>query len=166
MLSYAAQQTSPHGAKGIASYPWEWLVDFRPIVYLNVNPARPGTQFRGVHPAVHFLGLISPPLMLLALPALVYAAWRWRDGVGALALAWLVGTLGPFVVLSLFFARTSYLYYMVAVMPAIYLAVASFVAAGWHRAGRWAGRRRQLILVWVGALVCAAVVAYPLTPLP
>ena len=41
MLSYAAQQTSPHGPQGIASYPWDWLVDYKPIIYLNVNPAHP-----------------------------------------------------------------------------------------------------------------------------
>ncbi len=166
MLSYAAQQTSPHGPTGIASYPWGWLVDIQPIVYLNINPAQPEPGFIGVHPAVHFLGLISPPLMLVALPALAYAAWRARESVPGFAWAWFLGTFAPFVVLSLFFQRTSYLYYMVVVMPAIYLAVVYLVAAGWRRTGRWATRRQQLILVWGGALICAAVVCYPLTPLP
>ena len=166
ILSYAAQQTSPHAPTGIASYPWGWLVDIRPIVYLNINPAQPEAGFIGVHPAVHFLGLISPPLMLLALPALAYAAWRAREPVPGFVWAWFLGTFGPFVVLSLFFQRTSYLYYMVVVMPAIYLAVAYLVAAGWRRTGRWATRRQQLILAWGGALICAAVVCYPLTPLP
>ena len=41
MLSYASQQSSPSGPKGIASYPWQWLVDFKPITYLNINPAAP-----------------------------------------------------------------------------------------------------------------------------
>ena len=41
MISYGAGQTSPGGPRGIASYPWGWLVDYKPIVYLNVNPARP-----------------------------------------------------------------------------------------------------------------------------
>ena len=27
ILSYGANQTSPHGPQGIASYPWAWLVD-------------------------------------------------------------------------------------------------------------------------------------------
>ena len=42
MVSYAAQpgraRTAP---SGIASYPWEWLVDLKPIIYLNIDPARP-----------------------------------------------------------------------------------------------------------------------------
>ncbi len=41
MLSYAAQPESPHGPSGIASYPWGWLVDFKPIVYLNIDPSKP-----------------------------------------------------------------------------------------------------------------------------
>jgi predicted membrane-bound dolichyl-phosphate-mannose-protein mannosyltransferase len=70
MVSYAAHQTSPSGPRGIASYPWTWLVDYKPITYLNVNPARPAPGLYHVHPAVHFLGLISPPILLLALPAI------------------------------------------------------------------------------------------------
>ena len=73
MLSYAASQTSPHGPRGIASYPFEWLVDYKPIVYLNVNPAKPD-GLTGIRPAVHFLGLISPPILLVGVPALVVAA--------------------------------------------------------------------------------------------
>src|SRR5437588_3751794 len=75
MASYAAHQTSPSGPRGIASYPWTWLVDYKPITYLNVNPARPSPGLYHVHPAVHFLGLISPPILLLALPAIFLAGW-------------------------------------------------------------------------------------------
>jgi dolichyl-phosphate-mannose-protein mannosyltransferase len=166
MLSYAAQQTSPHGPTGIASYPWEWLVDYNPIVYLNVNPARPAPGLYDVHPAVHFLGMISPPIMLLALPALPIAGWRmWRARrgaeaapVAALGLAWFLGTFLPFVALSVLDSRTSYLYYMVIVMPGIYLAVSDLV---------WRSRRyRKLIVLWALLVLAAAIVMYPLTPLP
>ncbi len=79
MLSFQASLTSPHGPRGIASYPWEWLGDYKPIVYLNINPAHPSRGLRHIHPAVHFLGMISPPIMLLAIPGLLFAAWRlWR----------------------------------------------------------------------------------------
>ena len=70
ILSYAGTLTSPGGPKGIASYPWGWLVDYKPIPYLVVVPAHPSSDLRDVHPAVHFLGLISPPLLLAALPGL------------------------------------------------------------------------------------------------
>jgi hypothetical protein len=178
MLSYGADQTSPRGPTGIASYPWTWLVDVKPITYLNVNPARPAPGLYDVHPAVHFIGMMSPAIMLLAIPALLFAGWtvvraqpvralaagapeaaRFASGdVPVLALAWFLGTFLPFVVLSLAFKRTSYIYYMVIVMPGIYLAVADLVVRG--------RRFRKLLVLWVVLVVGAAIVMYPLTPLP
>jgi len=165
MLSYAAQQTSPHGPRGIASYPWGWLVDYKPIVYLNVNPARPAPGLTDVHPAVHFLGLISPPLLLLALPALGIACWTVTTRRAApetelplVAVAWFAGTFLPFVLLSLIWSRTSYLYYMVIVMPGLYAAVAWLLP----RVTRWP----RLTVLWAVSVLVAAVVAYPFTPLP
>jgi dolichyl-phosphate-mannose-protein mannosyltransferase len=165
MLSYAAAQTSPHGPRGIASYPFAWLVDYKPITYLNVNPARPADGLFGVHPAVHFLGLMSPAILLVAVPALVAAAVvtfrrtaaRDRD-LAVVAVAWFLGTWVPFLALSLVWQRTSYIYYMVVVMPGLYAAAAWLAARARHR--------RRLIGAWAGAVVIAAVIAYPLTPLP
>jgi hypothetical protein len=74
------------------------------------------------------------------------------------AVAWFVGTFVPFVLLSLIWKRTSYLYYMVIVMPGLYAAAAWLVA-------RFANRMK-LIGVWVVLLVAALVLTYPLTPLP
>jgi predicted membrane-bound dolichyl-phosphate-mannose-protein mannosyltransferase len=165
MLSYAARQTSPHGPRGIASYPWQWLFDYKPITYLNINPARPADGLFNVHPEAHFLGLISPPILLLAIPALIVAALgalrrtgRPVDEVELIGLAWCVGTFVPFVVLSLIWNRTSYLYYMVIVMPGIYLLVAKLVAR--------LRPRYTLIAIWAAAVFAAAVVMYPFTPLP
>jgi dolichyl-phosphate-mannose--protein O-mannosyl transferase len=165
MLSYAAAQTSPHGPQGIASYPFGWLVDYKPIVYLNVNPSQPGDGLFGVHPAVHFLGLISPPILLVGIPALGFAAvvaLRRRPApdreLAVLAVAWFLGTWIPFLLLSLVWQRTSYIYYMVVVMPGVYAAAAWLVA-------RFSYRPR-LIAVWVATVLIAAVITYPLTPLP
>lgn len=168
ILSYAAHQTSPHGPKGIASYPWDWLVDVKSITYLNINPSQPSPSLNQIHPSVHFLGMISPPILLLAIPAMVLAASRvgWRGSrmtseVGLVGLAWFLGTFIPFVLASLIESRTSYLYYMVIVMPGIYVAAADLVARIWAgRVGRW------FALAWIGAVVAAAVVMYPFTPLP
>jgi hypothetical protein len=165
MVSYAAHQTSPSGPRGIASYPWTWLVDYKPITYLNVNPARPSPGLHHVHPAVHFLGLISPPILLLAVPAIFLGGWRLLQGrrdrnllAVANGLAWTAGTLLPFIALSLVLKRTSYLYYMVIVMPGLYLLAVWLLE-------RLAPHPRLVALCWVGVLV-AAVIAYPLTPLP
>jgi len=177
MLNFQAGLTSPHGPRGIASYPWAWLGDYKPIVYLNIDPAHPAPGLRDIHPPVHFLGMISPPIMLLALPGLLFASWRlWRarrsdaaagadDGpaaappaLAALGLAWFIGTWAPFEALSIVDSRTSYLYYMVIVMPGIYAGIA-------HLFARW--RPHRWVLVSYGVLVLLAAVAmYPLTPVP
>jgi predicted membrane-bound dolichyl-phosphate-mannose-protein mannosyltransferase len=170
MLTYGADQTSPHGPTGIASYPWAWLVDYKPITYLNVNPSRPVPGLVDVHPAVHFLGMMSPPLMALAVPSLVLAAWtvvselRGRQHAGEdgelplVGLAWFLGTWLPFALLSILFSRTSYIYYMVVVMPGIYVSVVHLL----YRTRR----HRRLIAVWALTVLVAAIAMYPLVPLP
>jgi hypothetical protein len=189
MINFASAQTSPQGPRGIASYPWEWLGDFKPIVYLNINPSRPSPGLYHVHPTALFLGMISPPLMLLALPALVLvaaaiarrprrlaavlgseppvsaahgseppASAALRSGEAPLlGLAWVLGTLLPFAALSAIWQRTSYLYYMVIVMPGIYLVVAHLVLR--------LRRRRWLMRAWALLVLIAAVVMYPFMPL-
>jgi predicted membrane-bound dolichyl-phosphate-mannose-protein mannosyltransferase len=158
ILSYAAGQTSPNGPKGIASYPWDWLVDLKPINYLTVTVTSGSSRTY----TVHFLGLISPPMLLFAIPALVLAAraaWHGFDiDVDAVAVAWFVGTWGPFAVFSLFLHRTSYLYYMVIVMPGIYLALARAFSRPWMP--RWA------LGGWLALIAAAAVLTYPFLPLP
>ncbi|HEX4670913.1 MAG TPA: hypothetical protein VH279_01530, partial [Solirubrobacteraceae bacterium] len=182
MLDYGANQTSPHGPQGIASYPWGWLVDIKPILYLNINPARPVPGLLHVHPAAHFLGMINPAILLVGLPGLATAAWRVLAGgtrlrrprgrlphpqgpgkaaagdVELLGLAWFAGTFTPFVLLSLIDDRTSYLYYMVIVMPGIYVCAAQLVARI-RPPPRW-------IWAWAVTIAIAVVVMYPFTPLP
>ena len=165
ILTYASHQTSPHGPQGIASYPWDWLVDVKPITYLRIDPAHPTTQLNQIEPAVHFLGLISPPILLLLIPAMLFAAisatgrrFRPRGEVGLVGLAWFLGTFLPFVLLSLLESRTSYLYYMVIVMPGVYIAVADLIGQ--------IGPGRILCIAWMATVAAAVVVMYPFTPLP
>ncbi len=194
MVSYAAQQTSPHGPKGIASYPWQWLVDSGWITYLSIAPTQGPAAPGAAHPVVHFLGLISPPILLAGLIGLLVAAFglsraivkrprqtsapgagaRWwpraaggagsapqvrrvaSSGMPLLAVSWFLGTYLPFLALTLIWQRTSYLYYMVIVMPGIYVA-AVYLVERLHR--RW------LTALWVVAVIVAAVLTYPLNPL-
>ncbi len=179
MISYAGQQVSPTGPHGIASYPWDWLVDLKPIVYLRINASLPGSGLGAIHPVSKFIGVISPPIMLLALPALAFAVWRFRrrcprigsapasattEGelqIPILAVAWFLGTWIPFAVLSLVDQRTSYLYYMVIVMPGIYVAVTYLLSWAWRRRRRWVS---AAAVVWALSVLAAVVVLYPFTP--
>jgi predicted membrane-bound dolichyl-phosphate-mannose-protein mannosyltransferase len=156
ILSYAAAQTSPHGPQGIASYPWDWFADLRPINYLNVTVTSGSSRTA----TVHFLGLISPPILAFAVPALVLAALAaWRGGrEDAVAVGWFLGTWLPFAASSLILQRTSYLYYMVIVMPGIYLALALAFTRRWMP--RWA------LALWLLLVVAAAVLTYPFLPVP
>jgi dolichyl-phosphate-mannose-protein mannosyltransferase len=165
MLTYAAHQTSPHGPQGIASNPWEWLIDLKPILYLNINPNRPAPGLYHVHPASHFLGMISPVILLVGLPGLLLVAWRLArsgpralTGVETLGLAWFAGAFFPFVLLALVGSRTSYLYYMLIVMPGIYMGAVALI--GRLRTSPW------LTVAWAATLAIAVVLMYPFTPVP
>jgi Dolichyl-phosphate-mannose-protein mannosyltransferase len=175
MLSYAAHQTSPHGPKGIASYPWQWMFDYKPITYLRINPSLPGDGLFAVHPTAHFLGFVSPPIMLLAIPSSIFGAVslvRARRAravasgqdatdlqLAIVGIAWFLGTFLPFELLSLIYSRTSYLYYMVIVMPGFYVSIVYLVARA---------RRHKVALalaaLWALAVLVAAVLMFPFTP--
>jgi hypothetical protein len=167
---------SPHGPQGIASYPWQWLIDAKTITYLNIDPGSPAPGLVSVRPPVHFIGFISPPILLVGLLGLLLAGvvlWRRAAGtpdgrwwllasgddprMALLAVAWFVGTWGPFAVFSLIDQRTSYIYYMVVVMPGLYLG-ATFIAT---RLGRY----RALTATFAATVAVAAVLSYPLLPL-
>jgi hypothetical protein len=178
MVSYAAQQVSPKGPQGIASYPWDWLVDLKPIVYLRINPSLPGNGLYAIHPVSKFLGMVSPPILLLAVPGLGAGLYRWlrsrpRPGpqatpatpadrqLAALGPAWFVGTWVPFALLSLVDQRTSYLYYMVIVMPGVYVAVSYLLTLAWRLRRPWV---QALIAVWGILALAAVVLMYPFVP--
>jgi dolichyl-phosphate-mannose-protein mannosyltransferase len=161
MLQYAASQTSPNGSVDPASYPWQWLGDYRPIIYSDIGLVHHANRQLILHPVAHFLGFISPPILLFALPALAVAAWSAGHGardVDLVGIAWFLGTFCPFLLLSLLASRTSYIYYMVVVMPSVYMLVARLFARGSVPA--WA------VGCWVACVVLAAVVLYPFTPIP
>jgi predicted membrane-bound dolichyl-phosphate-mannose-protein mannosyltransferase len=128
MISYAGGLKSAGGPVGIASYPWEWLLNQTPINYFTVNTdVYEGSRLIVSHPVVAFQGLMNPFIIFLALPAFALAvrvAGRDLDRPSALAVAWILGTFLPFVVMAVFLQRTEYLYYMVVILPGVYLAVA------------------------------------------
>jgi dolichyl-phosphate-mannose-protein mannosyltransferase len=135
MECYASKITSPSGPSGIASYPWQWLLNQESINYYtrSITVSANG-QVTSTHPVVAFQGLMNPAIILLALPALalcVGTMLRERDDVSVLVVAWFAGSYLPFVGAAWLQHRTSYLYYMVIVLPAVYIAVARMFSSRW-----------------------------------
>ncbi|HLH64655.1 MAG TPA: glycosyltransferase family 39 protein [Solirubrobacteraceae bacterium] len=173
IIRYAAALRSPNGPEGIASYPWQWLIDLKPIVYLSVN-APAGHVAGAIRPSVLFLGMVSPPILALGLASLMLFAWRLLRGrclgrlpaalgdvqMMLLALAWFLGTWTPYALQSLIDQRTSYLYYMVVVMPGLYVGAIHLAALAWRGGKRWRWAR-PLVGLWWLTVLAAAVVMYP-----
>jgi dolichyl-phosphate-mannose-protein mannosyltransferase len=161
MVRFAASLNDPGGAHGIASYPWQWLADYKPIVYFNVDVTRVVNGQNVLDSTTHFLGVVNPMILLFAIPAFALAALRiWRRGhdLDIVAVAWSAGTFLPFVLQSAIGHRISYLYYMVIIVPGIYIMVARLFAS--RRMRPWA------TALWACLVVAATVLMYPFLTLP
>lgn len=130
MYNYAQLLKSKPGETGIASSPLAWLLNEKPINYARVAVS---TSVAGkvvaTHDTIRFEGVMNPFIIFLAIPALfaaVAAAWKTGERVAALGAAWCVGTYLPFFIGGEFSGRISYLYYMVIVMPGVYLVTTRF----------------------------------------
>jgi dolichyl-phosphate-mannose-protein mannosyltransferase len=161
MLSYAAKLRAIPNATGISSTPWQWLLDQKPIDYARVavNSVSGGkiVASRAVFDAI---GEINPFVIFLAIPALlaaIAAAWYERDRVAALGAAWCLGTFIPFVIQTVAFDRLSYLYYMLLVMPGIYLVTARLFSPS--------RVPRAATLGWGLALIYSFINLYPIRSL-
>jgi len=137
MLCYAGKLTSPGGPTGIASYPWQWLLNQVPIDYFKLaDNVLSGGKVIATHATVWFQGQMNPAIIFLALPGLglaIHDYVRSREVASLLCVAWFIGTYVPFVIagapLGKFGNRDSYIYYMVIVLPAIYFAVARLLSS-------------------------------------
>jgi predicted membrane-bound dolichyl-phosphate-mannose-protein mannosyltransferase len=157
ILRYGNNLSSPHGPQGIASYPWEWWIDVKGIPYYTEDVTVTVTGKPPVTTTViNFRGLISRVLLFtswLGILMSVYWAIRRRDDMSFLVIAWILGTWFPLALLSLFEQRTTYLYYMVETMPALYIAVGRLLA--WRRVPR------PLVVLWSVVFILELLTLYP-----
>lgn len=158
IVHYAATQTSPHGPTGPASYPWQWLLNGKQINYYTTTVTTTygdGTVIR--HNVLAYRGAMNPFIVYLTIPALCYcavAAWRLRSLLHLLAVCWFLGMWGPLALQSALLARTSYLYYMVMVLPALYIATAALFGSR--------GMPRSATVGWALALLVGLIAYYPI----
>lgn len=157
MNSYAATLRSPRGPVGIASYPWQFWGNVEPIDYYTVrNTVTVGKTVTAVNTVLAFRGEIQPVVLVTAWAGILlalYRAVRRRDDLDLFVVAWIVATWLPAELASLVGQRTTYIYYMVVTMPALYVACARLLAG--RRLPRW------LLGVWVGLLLAGFAVVYP-----
>jgi hypothetical protein len=128
MVHYATLLKTHPNETGISSTPFQWLLNEKAIPYAKTAAnVKVGAKVIASHPIYYFQGLMNPFIIFLAIPALTACAaiwWRTGDRLALLAVAWFAGTWLPSVFESYALQRVNYLYYMVIVMPAIYVALA------------------------------------------
>jgi hypothetical protein len=122
---YATKLKAVAHATGISSSPWDWLLNQKPIDYARVAVnSVAGGNVTASRPLIAFRGEMNPFIIFVAIPALgaaLVAVWRAKDEIALLGVAWFVGTFVPFVAEHNFSHRITYLYYMLIVMPGLYL---------------------------------------------
>jgi hypothetical protein len=161
MYHYAQLLKAKPNEVGISSSPWLWLLNERAIPYAKVavNSLANG-KIVASHATVYFRGAINPFIIFLAIPALfaaIAAVWREGDGVAAVGACWCLGTFLPMALESTLSGRISYLYYMVVVVPGIYLVTTRLFSPRWMPVAATLG--------WVVALVYGFLHLYPLRTL-
>ncbi|HEX2054001.1 MAG TPA: glycosyltransferase family 39 protein [Actinomycetota bacterium] len=120
------------------SSPWEWLVNQKGIPYYKAPSTRGEVRSWSqlglwTTDSIHFQALVNPVILAVAIPSLAYTtylAWRRRKDGQLLPLAWFLGIWG--LLLAIYFVRRTsagHIYYMVIVLPAVYVAVAQAFSA-------------------------------------
>jgi dolichyl-phosphate-mannose-protein mannosyltransferase len=158
IVHYATLLKAEPAKPGISSTPWQWLLNEKAIPYAKtaVNSSVKG-KIVASHPIYFFQGLMNPYIIFLAIPALCACAsiwWRTGDRLALLSIAWFLGTFLPAVFESYVLDRVNYLYYMLIVMPAIYVALA-----------RVFGDRRMpraAVIGWIAVLIFGFADLYPI----
>lgn len=161
MYDYALLLKSKPYETGISSSPLDWLLDQKTINYASVIvKTTVNGKIVGSHATLSFRGAINPFIIFLAVPALLVAlvaAWRSGDGVAALGACWCLGTYLPLLIGDLSSGRVSYIYYMLSVMPGVYIVTTRL----------FAGKRLpvEAAIGWAIVLIYGFVHLYPIRTL-
>ncbi len=130
IFHYAGLLKAVPNATGIPSTPWAWLLDERGINYARVAVnSISGGKIVASKATIYFQGAINPFIIFFAVPALFAGLaqwWRENDRIALFGSAWVLATYGISVYDAQISGRVAYLYYMVIVMPGIYIVLARF----------------------------------------
>jgi hypothetical protein len=176
MQRYAARLQDVSGPRGIASEPTKFWLNEKDINYFKVahtvttrttvtKTVRSGSRTRKIVTTqvvtesittLWFRGLMGRVLLFTSWLAILLNVWwaiRRRDDLSFLVVAWVLGSWLPPALFHLFGNRTTYLYYMVVVMPALFIAVARLLTA--RRVPRW------VLALWLAAMLVDSALLYP-----
>jgi dolichyl-phosphate-mannose-protein mannosyltransferase len=130
------------------SKPWTWPMSLRPVLYAIDNQNVPGCGAASCVKAVMLVG--TPAMWWLAVPVMVYAAWRafvrrdWRYAVV------LVGYCAGFLPWFADIDRQMYFFYAVPMAPFLVMAIALILGDILHAPGQNAERRTLGLIVVSG----------------
>lgn len=169
MNRFAAKLRDTGAPHGIAAAPTEFWLNRKVITYYATSrTVSVNGKVKSQEKLLWFRGEISRVLLLTSWLALALNLWwsiRRRDDLSFLVVAWAVGTWLPAELFHAIDQRTTYLYYMVVTMPALYIAVARLLGLAWRpSAGRWLSVRRLplvLVAVWVALFLLDFANLYP-----
>ncbi|MFE4516860.1 dolichyl-phosphate-mannose--protein mannosyltransferase [Kitasatospora sp. NPDC056783] len=125
------------------SNPWSWLVLGRPVSFFYESPKSGQAGCTAADCAREVLGIGTPLLWWAGIVALVYCLWRWALRRDWRAGALLCGLAAGYLPWFLFQERTIFLFYAVAFVPFLVLAVTMLIGALIGPAG--ASRDRRII---------------------
>jgi dolichyl-phosphate-mannose-protein mannosyltransferase len=97
------------------SYPWEWLLTFKPMAF-HYNP--------------NYIGGVSPSIWALIMPAFLFLGWRAikRDEAGLFGAAWFFGNYLLWIPAVIITDRVTYPYYFYPSIGAICIGLGIFLA--------------------------------------
>jgi dolichyl-phosphate-mannose-protein mannosyltransferase len=110
MLNMASRLTITGDYNGVASYPWDWLMN-RGVLFYSYNP--------------QYIGAISFSISLLIVPCILYLTYKVfkKNRAALLALAWFACTYLPWIFTSLVFHRMMYIYYFYPAIGALCIGI-------------------------------------------
>ena len=162
MASFGTSLQAPAGPTGIASNPWQWLVNEVQINYLRITvDTTVAGQVVASHASIDFRGALNPILIGAAPLAFLFTgwlAWRKRSLAAIWSLTWAAANYLPYVLLVVVNQRITYLYYFLPVVPALAVAVALLLARS--------GLPRFVTWGYLAAMIGGFVAYFPFRQLP
>ncbi|MER5636017.1 phospholipid carrier-dependent glycosyltransferase [Kitasatospora sp. NPDC002227] len=145
MYEFHTHLTSPHTYQ---SNPWSWLVQARPVSYFYESPKQGTSGCQVSECAREVLAIGTPLLWWTGIVALVYCLYRWAARRDWRAGAVLCGLAAGYLPWFQYQQRTIFVFYAVAFVPFLVLAVTMMLGAMVGPAG---ARRERRVAGAVGA---------------